>query len=111
MPGDLESWKTQVRKGYLELCVLLFIQKHRRIYGFDLIERLGAIGLPLKEGTLYPVLNRMTADKILQAVWETENAKGHPRKFYSLTREGARILEDMKAEFESMVAIFKAAQK
>src|SRR5580698_9266903 len=98
MTDSLDNWRTQVKKGYLELCLLLVIQKHKRLYGFDLLERLKEINLPLKEGTLYPMLNRMTEDKTLQAVWETENLKGHPRKFYSLTKSGLKQLEDMKQE-------------
>ncbi|MBS1983661.1 MAG: PadR family transcriptional regulator [Bdellovibrionales bacterium] len=111
MAEDLEGWKTQIRKGYLELCILVLIQKHKRLYGFDLLEKLSDAELPLKEGTLYPMLNRMTAEKTLQAVWETENIKGHPRKFYSLTREGTRSLEAMKQEYEKMLQIYKAVQK
>lgn len=107
----IDNWKTQVRKGYLELCILLLIQKHERIYGFDLLEKLAEFELSLKEGTLYPMLNRMTTDGILQAVWETENIKGHPRKFYSLTKAGTKQLEDMTNEFEKLVKIFKSVQK
>ncbi len=103
---DTENWKTQIRKGYLELCILLLIRKHERIYGFDLIEKLSASGIPVKEGTLYPLLNRMTADGALGATWDTENVKGHPRKFYSLTKNGTQTLELMKREFDSMVEIF-----
>ena len=33
-----ENWKTQIRKGYLELCLLRLIDREDRIYGFDLIE-------------------------------------------------------------------------
>jgi len=107
----IDNWKTQVRKGYLELCILLLIQKHERLYGFDLLEKLAEFELSLKEGTLYPMLNRMTTDGILQAVWETENIKGHPRKFYSLTKAGVKQLEDMTNEFEKLVKIFKSVQK
>ena len=63
--------------------------------------RLEEAELPTKEGTLYPLLNRMTTDGVLQSVWETENVKGHPRKFYSLTKDGARFLEMMKSEYEN----------
>ncbi len=107
----IENWKTQVRKGYLELCILLLIQKHKRLYGFDLLERLSEFDLQLKEGTLYPMLNRMTTDGVLQSVWETENIKGHPRKFYSLTKDGIKQLNDMTDEFEKLVKIFKSVQK
>lgn len=111
MTEGMDNWKTQVRKGYLELCILLLIQKHKRLYGFDLLEKLNDFDMPLKEGTLYPMLNRMTVEKTLQSVWETEAAKGHPRKFYSLTKEGTKLLEEMKTEFEKMIQIFKSVQK
>src|ERR1700722_18698137 len=111
MDAYLENWKTQIRKGYLELCLLLLIQRHKRLYGFDLLEKLKELDLPLKEGTLYPMLNRMTEDKTLQAVWETENVKGHPRKFYSLTKAGAKQLEDMNEEFEKLMNVFHSISK
>jgi len=107
MPSSLENWKTQIKKGYLELCILLLIQSQKRVYGFDIIEKLKALSLPIKEGTLYPLLNRMSADKILSSEWETENLKGHPRKFYSLTLLGEEVILKMQNEFESMNQIFK----
>jgi PadR family transcriptional regulator PadR len=103
-----ENWRAQIRKGYLELCILLLIRENQRLYGFEILERLGKFQLEVKEGTLYPLLNRMTADGALASVWETENVKGHPRKFYSLTKEGRKFLDEMSAEFESMVDIYRA---
>jgi PadR family transcriptional regulator, regulatory protein PadR len=111
MSEDIQNWKTQVRKGYLELCILLLIQNHTRLYGFDLLEKLREIDLELKEGTLYPMLNRMTVDGILKAVWETENIKGHPRKFYSLTKDGTKLLKEMSVEFKRMVQIFESIKE
>jgi PadR family transcriptional regulator PadR len=108
MVVNLINWKTQIRKGYLEICILLLIQRHQRLYGFELLERLKIIGVELKEGTLYPLLNRMTDVNILHAVWETENIKGHPRKFYSLTEVGTKVLEGMKLEFEKMINVYES---
>lgn len=102
MLPDIENWKTQVRKGYLELCLLSLIQSRGRLYGFEMLEILAKAGLPLKEGTLYPLLNRMTQEDTLSAAWETESLKGHPRKFYSLTKEGKKLLHEMQAEFGRM---------
>ncbi len=101
-----ENWKAQIRKGYLELCILLQIKRLGKVYGFDLLERLSTVQLEVKEGTLYPLLNRMSADGMLTAIWETENLKGHPRKFYALTKAGTRFLSEMDSEFEHMVAIY-----
>ncbi len=106
MAGSTDNWKTQIRKGYLELCILLLIKRHKKLYGFDLLERLAAVELEVKEGTLYPLLNRMSADGLLSATWETENIKGHPRKFYALTKDGTKFLEEMRGEFDAMVGIF-----
>jgi len=104
---DINKWKTQIKKGYLELCILALINKHTRLYGFELLELLEKAELSVKEGTLYPILNRMTIDGMLASVWETQNPTGHPRKFYSLTREGKRALDSMQEEFEKLVDIHK----
>ena len=111
MAGSVDNWKTQIRKGYLELCVLLTIRQKKKVYGFDLIEQLSIASLEVKEGTLYPLLNRMNADGLLAATWDMENAKGHPRKFYSLTKDGAAFLTQLEEEFEQMVSIYKKLSK
>lgn len=103
---EIENWKIQIRKGYLELCVLAIVESRKRVYGFELVQLMTEQGLPVKEGTLYPLLSRMTLEGTLSASWETDNLKGHPRKFYSLTKEGRRIAEDMKTEFDRMVGIY-----
>lgn len=107
MLPDIDNWKTQVRKGYLELCVLSLIQAKDRLYGFEMLEILDKSGLPLKEGTLYPLLNRMTSEGTLKSSWEMQDGKGHPRKFYELTKEGRRLLEEMQGEFERMNQTYK----
>ncbi len=103
----LDNWKTQIRKGYLELCLLMLIKKHKKIYGFDLLEKLQEADLSVKEGTLYPMLNRMSAEHILDAVWNMENIKSHPRKFYSLTDKGNQLLKEMRTEFKKILVIFE----
>ncbi len=107
MLGTIDNWKIQIRKGYLELCILQLIRQKKKLYGFDLIEQLATAGLEVKEGTLYPLLNRMAADGVLSATWENDGPKGHPRKFYSLTKEGAKFLTLLNAEFDEMISIYK----
>ena len=111
MGQTTENWKAQIRKGYLELCVLCLIRAQGRVYGFDILERLAKLGLDVKEGTLYPLLNRMTVDSTLTSVWETEGVKGHPRKFYSLTPAGKALLDEMSGEFDRMIEIYQSFTK
>ena len=79
------------------------IHKHKKLYGFDLIDKLKTMGLQVKEGTLYPLLNRMTRDHILESYWKIEGDKGHPRKFYRLSEQGHSSFSLMKQEFRSLV--------
>ena len=111
MQLTLDNWRVQVKKGYLELCLLLLIRRHKRMYGLELLEKLGSFELSLKEGTLYPLLNRMTDDGLLQSTWETEGLKGHPRKFYSLTKKGTQSLIEMEEEFNKMTGLIVKIQK
>jgi PadR family transcriptional regulator PadR len=103
MQVTIDNWKVQVKKGYLELCLLVLIRKNKRMYGLELLETLSSLDLQLKEGTLYPLLNRLTEEGLLASTWETENVKGHPRKFYALTKRGVSALIDMETEFNKMV--------
>jgi PadR family transcriptional regulator, regulatory protein PadR len=99
-----EKWDRQMRKGFLELCVLSAIESVGKIYGFLLLESLQSKGLGVSEGTLYPLLNRLQMDGWLQSEWQTPlNGTGeqkHPRKFYFLTEAGGGELQHMQRSFE-----------
>lgn len=110
MQVELDNWRVQVKKGYLEMCLLLILRKHKRMYGLELLEKLETLQLTLKEGTLYPLLNRMTDDGLLTSRWETANVKGHPRKFYALTKKGAQSLNEMEEEFLKMTELVSRLQ-
>lgn len=110
MQVSIDNWKVQVKKGYLELCLLLLIRSEQRMYGLELLEYLNSLAMPLKEGTLYPLLNRLTEEGLLQSSWETENLKGHPRKFYALTKQGLQSLSEMEEEFKRMTNIIARIQ-
>lgn len=106
------KWKTQIRKGYLDLCILMIIEHRGRVYGFDLVERLKGLELEVKEGTLYPLLNRLSAEGLLKSEWEfKDNNKGHPRKFYSLTKKGQTLYQEMQEEFEHMHMVLRKVAK
>ncbi len=83
---NIENAKSQMRKGMLEYCILLLLDG-RQAYASDIIRRLGEAELLVVEGTVYPLLNRMKRDGLLQYRWE-ESRQGPPRKYYALTDEG-----------------------
>lgn len=53
------------------------------------------------EGTLYTLLNRMKREGKLKYEWE-ESPKGPPRKYYSITELGERVLQMMSEAWQEM---------
>jgi PadR family transcriptional regulator PadR len=98
-----EKWKSQFRKGFLELCVLELLSKSGRSYGLAIMEQLNNAGVDVTEGTLYPLLMRMTKDESIEAQWETPDV-GHPRKYYVISRTGSALLGKMREEYERSAA-------
>jgi PadR family transcriptional regulator PadR len=94
-----EKWKSQFRKGFLELCVLELLANSGRSYGLAIMEQLNNAGVDVSEGTLYPLLMRMTKDESIEAQWETPEV-GHPRKYYTISDVGRSLLEQMKEEYK-----------
>lgn len=106
MDSYYNKWLGQIRRGYLELCIFALIKQLKKTYGFEIISNMEKLGLLIKEGTLYPILNRMTKEGHLVASWDLQNVQGHPRKFYSLTAQGEELFARMKEEFGSMNETF-----
>lgn len=98
---DLSNWKSQIRKGLIEFCLLNIVDQRGQAYGLELLDGLNSANLEVSEGTLYPLLSRMVRDKYLSPKWETPTT-GHPRKYYKLTTQGKRTLEDMKSTWSEI---------
>jgi PadR family transcriptional regulator PadR len=82
---------TQLRRGVLEYCVLSLLARER-LYGFDLVRRLGEVeALVTSEGTIYPLLSRLRRDGWVSTSW-AESGSGPPRKYYALTEPGEQAL-------------------
>jgi PadR family transcriptional regulator PadR len=97
---SLEQAKAEMRRGMLEYCILLIISKEK-IYATDILKKLKSADLIVVEGTIYPLLNRLRTENILQYVWE-ESKSGPPRKYYSLTSKGMSDLSQLKATWKSL---------
>jgi PadR family transcriptional regulator, regulatory protein PadR len=87
--ADPENWEKQIRKGWLELAILASLRDDR-LYGLEILRRLETHSdLVLAEGTIYPILNRLKRDGLIESRW-VESEAGHPRKYYWLTAPGRR---------------------
>jgi DNA-binding PadR family transcriptional regulator len=99
-PKDHESMTLELRRGAIILCVLS--QLREEYYGYSLRERLAERGMPIPEGTLYPLLRRLESMGLLTSTWVVVD--GRPRRYYRTSPEGAVLLEKMEAEWRALVA-------
>ena len=90
-----------MRKGVLELCILSIIAEEDA-YASDILEKLKEAKLIVVEGTLYPLLTRLKNEGMLNYRWE-ESKSGPPRKYYTMTEIGKKVLNDLKVGWDELV--------
>lgn len=93
----------QLKRGLLEVCVLAAI-KDEPSYGYKIIKDIKPFQ-EISESTLYPILKRLEAAKLLSVKSAEHN--GRLRKYYTITAVGLERLETFKAEWQEMQAIYE----
>ena len=101
VPAGTETVSSSVRKFQKELSAgivslaLLALMAHtdKPLYGYQIAKELEAYGggLPVKQGTLYPVLRSLEAGGLLTSEVEP-SVTGPPRRYYSVTEEGRQAI-------------------
>ncbi len=105
MPFDMSIWKSEIRRGVVELCLLTAV-KEREGYGYEIIQRVKEqSGIELTESTVYPMLTRL-ANQGLLATRQEPSPQGPSRRYFRLTADGNRkyaaMLEHWKLFTESV---------
>ena len=97
-----EKWDVQLRKGMLELVILAAL-RGRRLYGLEILTLLRSFDtMRITEGTLYPLLDRLKREGLLNAEWQ-QQGDTRPRKYYQLTTTGTEKLTDLTARWRKSV--------
>lgn len=81
--------------------VILSILSRGESYGYNLIKEVAEKSkgqLEWSEAMLYPVLQRMEKNKLIQSRW-VESKSGKKRKYYKITHQGFEVLEEKKTEW------------
>jgi PadR family transcriptional regulator PadR len=106
---NADNIKSQMRKGYLEYCILLILNK-KPAYASDIIAKLKDAKLIVVEGTLYPLLTRLKNGELLDYRWE-ESTQGPPRKYYQMTKRGEDFLSELENAWEEINSVVKKIKK
>jgi len=106
---NIENIKSQIRKGFLEFCILQIILKDK-LYTNDILKKLKEADLIVVEGTLYPLLSRLKNGGLLDYSWE-ESKSGPPRKYYFLTDKGHKTLIVLREVWQNLNKSIKSLNK
>ena len=97
----------QLKRGLLDVCVLAAI-KSEDSYGYKIIKDMKPY-IELSESTLYTILKRLEGAGMLTV--RTAEHDGRLRKYYHITREGLKRIEDFKDEWKEILSIYKFVTK
>lgn len=92
----------QLKRGLLDVCVLAAI-KNEDSYGYKIIKDVRPY-IELSESTLYTILKRLEAAKML-TVWTAEY-DGRLRKYYCITELGRRRIEEFNQDWQEIMLIY-----
>lgn len=93
----------QLKRGLLDVCVLAAIREEDS-YGYKIIKDMKPY-VELSESTLYPILRRLESGNLL-TVRSAEHG-GRLRKYYHITEQGLKRLEEFRQEWEEILSIYK----
>ena len=98
--------KNDILQGTLVLLVLRTLASRGRLHGYAItnhIQQISSDLLRVEEGSLYPALHRMEQDGWVRAEWGVTEKKRQAR-FYSLTPQGKKQLEQEEASWARLQA-------
>lgn len=104
----IDKWISQLKKGTLSLLILSILKDRNEYYGYDLINEIKKrTEVEIAEGTLYPLMNRLKDDKLVNSKWVEQNS-GIPRKYYHITSLGLSTVKRMLSYWNNLDETIKS---
>ncbi len=93
----------QLKKGLLEVCVLVSLKKEES-YGYKIISDISPY-IEISESTLYPILKRLEATGCLTT--RSKEYNGRLRKYYMITEAGKCKIRDSLDDLEELRRVYE----
>jgi len=84
-------YSKELLKGTISAIILKLLSEHEKMYGYEISMRVKELSqgkILLKDGSLYPALQKMTNDGLLS--FKEETVGGRVRKYYYITQQGQK---------------------
>jgi PadR family transcriptional regulator PadR len=95
----LRKFRKELNAGTVSLVLLAILETSAEpLYGYQIAKQIEGTwqeGVPIKQGTLYPVLRSMEENGLLSSRVEP-SVSGPPRKYYRITDRGREVLGEWR---------------
>lgn len=89
----------QIMKGLLDGAIIALIAQGET-YGYEILEKLKAQQFPeISDGSIYPVLLRLSKKGYIQSETRKSDSGGPKRKYYTITHDGQAELKQFKQKW------------
>jgi len=98
-------YSKELLKGTISAIILKLLSEKERMYGYEISQRVKELSdgrILLKDGSLYPALQKMTADGLLS--FKEEEVGGRVRKYYYITKQGRKEKTVYVEELKDFIA-------
>jgi PadR family transcriptional regulator PadR len=95
---------SELLKGTIQTIVLKVLADHGKMYGYEIAQKVKDLSegtILLTEGALYPTLHKLKAEGLVTT--ETVHLGKRLRRYYSLTTEGSRLVEEKVLKFAAFI--------
>src|SRR5437660_6633199 len=95
--------KSDLPQGTLDLLILKIVALGA-VHGYAIAQRLQQVSrdvVQVPQGSLYPALHRLEYRGLVEAEWR-QTESGREAKFYRLTRQGRKRLEEETASWQRL---------
>ncbi|MCJ7525089.1 MAG: PadR family transcriptional regulator [Candidatus Aminicenantes bacterium] len=107
MDNELGSIETEMKRGFLQLLVLIILETEA--YGYAMVRSFRDLGYEVEENTLYPLLRRLEKKGLIHGKWELSEER--PRKFYAVTSAGREMRDGLLAIWKKQDEIINQLRK
>lgn len=84
-------YSKELLKGTISAIILKLLSEQEKMYGYEISQKVKELSqgkILLKDGSLYPALQKMTSDGLLS--FKEETVSGRVRKYYYITQQGRK---------------------
>ncbi|WP_297068678.1 PadR family transcriptional regulator [Thermococcus sp.] len=104
----LKKLGKELHSGLYSYLILSLLNREGELHGYAIRKRLAELSegrIVPSEGALYDILKSLKKIGLVQDEWA--EVGGRPRKYYSLTKLGREVLDELKDEVDGIMSVLE----